>query len=624
MRRRSILLPLLVMLAALAVPTALPGCRSVPVIEPELSDETFETVPQRGTSALWERQWELAVAEGATRVGLLDHGDEALALRINLIRSARESIRIQTFIWAQSESGRLILWELARAVRQRGVRVQVLADHLLSSKNVDAVAALSRFDPLLEGRVYGPVAGRLYPGSLGVLTAGLADFDALNYRMHNKLMIVDDRIAITGGRNVANEYFDRAIGMNFKDRDVLVIGPAVEAASRSFQEYWDSPRTVDVGELTDVAECAAQGRAAPLGTRGDFRLNRLFPTMSERADDPAYVRRTFIEPLHSVDRVEWIADHPLKYDDATPGAPSVTVERLTTFVRGAERSVLIQSPYLVLQKAGIEMLRELRSEKPDLRITVSTNSLAATDAWPSYAASYQQKRIYLQDLGMRIWEFRPIPQDIHRMMAYQPLLDRMATPAEARALRGCDFDIDPRLEPYPVVAADGAVVPSDRRVNEHTKEPPYLCLHAKSIVFDDRLAFIGSYNISPRSANFNTEVGLLVDDAQFAAALRRSIERDMALRNSYLVAEREYFMPLDEISEAFHKVSEALPIDLWPLRHAGSFEVREGMQPVPAGDPRFHEHWKDVGSFPLVKPLSPKQVNVRLFKIFGPLLFPFL
>ncbi|MHC5114307.1 MAG: phospholipase D-like domain-containing protein [Planctomycetota bacterium] len=585
---------------------ALAGCRTTPpVIEPETSRASFATEVRPGTPALWDEVHAASVADGRARCGILDHGDEALALRVNLIRGARESIRIQAFIWKRSESARLLAWELLRAARQRGVRVQILVDQYYSTIEDTAVEWLAAMDPNVEIRVWNPVANLMHASGSDVVLAAISDLEAINHRMHNKLMVVDERIAITGGRNIANEYFDRVIGLNFLDRDVVWTGPGVTDAARSFDEYWDSPRVVPITDLCDIPSLREDPEEFPTD-RAAFRLNHLFDELDAEADDPAWVRRTFVDGLRTVEHVEWVADDPDKGRATTPkNELSRTTAALVALIDDGRESILMQSPYLVLGNGAIRLFREFHAERPEVTIVVSTNSLAATDAWPVYGGSHRQKRVLIQDLGFRIHELRPIPRDIAEMMTYAPLLERKATPAEAADLR---------IQPFTV---------RDRaRFNEHTGTAPFLSLHSKSLVVDGRVSFVGSFNLEPRSVTFNTEGGLIIHDEAFAAELAATIRRDLDPANAWLVGPRANPAPLAAVSDPFHRLFEGFVVDPWPVRYATCFELREGAEPVPLGDENFYRCWRDVGSFPTAN--LDKTVRAELFKTFGLVLHPYL
>ena len=165
------------------------------------------------------------------KVALLDIGEEALLLRIHLIRSARHSIAMQTIIWVNDETGRLLMYEMIQAAK-RGVQVQLLVDHFVSDKHPEVAAFLATVHPNLKIKLYNPIVGqfsdhRIAPSTLDQLTRLLSDFNKVNQRMHNKIFIVDNQIAVTGGRNNQNAYYDQARGMNYRDRDILVTGPVV-------------------------------------------------------------------------------------------------------------------------------------------------------------------------------------------------------------------------------------------------------------------------------------------------------------------------------------------------------------------------------------------------------------
>ena len=149
-------------------------------------------------------------------------------------------------------------------------------------------------------------------------------------------------------------------------------------------------------------------------------------------------------------------------------------------------------------------------------------------------------------------------------------------------------------------------------------------LHAKSIVVDDRIGVVGSHNFDPRSDNLNTESMVVVHDLQFAAALRASIERDMVPANAWTIARQEKPPVFSGLNYSLGKISEKLPIfDIWPFPYASSFELREGCNPLPPGDPRFYACYEDVGAFPEVD-LPLKTVYTRILTAFGAGLVPIL
>ena len=230
--------------------------------------------------------------------------------------------------------------------------------------------------------------------------------------------------------------------------------------------------------------------------------------------------------------------------------------------------------------------------------------LAATDAFPVYAMSHKYKRLYLRELGFRIFEYKPYPTDAPINVAATGVL------GEERAAHLPMFGSGSS-------GSSSGPVPLKRagiRVG----------LHAKSLVVDDRIGVVGSHNFDPRSDNLNTESMVVVHDLQFAAALRASIERDMVPANAWTIARQEKPPVFSGLNYSLGKISEKLPIfDIWPFPYASSFELREGCNPLPPEDPRFYACYEDVGAFPEVD-LPLKTVYTRILTAFGAGLVPIL
>ena len=192
----------------------------------------------------------LALTENRHFVRVLDIGDQALMARVHLARVAQRTIDIQTFIWEDDACGRLMMMELVAAAR-RGVRVRILLDQMAQNLDPQTVADLSIASPNIHIRFYNPHIKKVDPNKIFLLK-GVLDIKRLNQRMHNKIMVVDDRFGITGGRNYQDDYFDRGTERNFKDRDVLVVGPVARDMTDSFQDFWVSELSVDSADMVDV------------------------------------------------------------------------------------------------------------------------------------------------------------------------------------------------------------------------------------------------------------------------------------------------------------------------------------------------------------------------------------
>ena len=601
------------------------SCKRHSIITYEAFSEfqTNESEKQDGTSRTWQKIHTETKADGQPRAILLDHGEDSLTLRINLIRSAQESISIQTFSWDFDEVGKFILWELIQANQKRGVRVRLLIDHMFNKHQPEMIAFLSTLSSNFEIRYFNPTAQMLSPSFLEKISDLAIDFHDHNARLHNKLMFVDDKYAITGGRNINNHYFDQVIGLNYKDRDVLLVLPNSDELSKCLHSYWNSKQSIPAYELKDVNEILINKSYSKSLDQNRFFEYSIFQKISTDANDVINIRRKFIEPMIKVDRVEWICDSPDKVEHA-PSSYSTVNQKLLSLMKSANDEILIQSPYMVLSDETQNVFRNLKNDSEDLEIRISTNSLAATDNWMTYAANYKEKRIYLEDLNLEIWEFKPIPEDISEMMNYEQLLNRAPFKREL-TFRGVNkFKINKSL---PSLSGEkkGFLNKRKERMNPFLKTAPYLSLHAKSFVIDQQTSFVGSYNLDPRSEIYNTELGVIIHDDVFASALKESIERDVSPQNSYLIEIKKSKPVLSTINMFLYRISEALPlIDPWPIRSHASFELKDNKKPVPPGHPNFFEHWKDVGNFPGLPLFAKKQISARIFKAAGIIFKPLL
>jgi phosphatidylserine/phosphatidylglycerophosphate/cardiolipin synthase-like enzyme len=490
------------------------------------------------------------------------------------------------------------------------VKVRILLDQLYGLPDPNLQAALVGAHANLELRLYNPTFNEAKTQTLQYAAGVLFSFRKFNQRMHTKLLLVDGVVGITGGRNIEDRYFDWGHEYNYRDRDILVAGPVAGRMGVNFQHFWDYERTRPAQTLRDVAERLIRAGRVPendLLKPGAKRSERV-RAMAARAEDGAAVFAQ-LQPLTlEVGRVDFLADLPEKHEgiDIPPGEDASLAMR--DLVSATQRELVLQTPYLVLSRPARNLFRELHARDDSPEIIVSTNSLAATDAFPVYAMSHKYKRLYLRELGFRIFEYKPYPED-------SPI-DLAAT----GALPGPASTTHPTSQPLFGSGSAGSAsgpVPLKRagvRVG----------LHAKSMVIDDRIGVVGSHNFDPRSDNFNTESLVVVHDPQFAAALNASIRRDMAPVNSWRVARQEKPPVLSGLNYSLGKLSEKLPLfDIWPFPYATSFELREGCNPMPPSDPRFYECHQDVGAFPEVD-LPLKSVYTRILTAFGAGLVPIL
>jgi cardiolipin synthase C len=433
---------------------------------------------------------QIAAHAGKTGVHVLDTGAEALLARAWLVEHAQRSIEVQYFIWSSDNIGILAAEALLRAA-ERGVHVRVIVDDLLIDAPDQSLLALAR-----HPRIYNPKSSVGVPLHKRLYNA-VTDFRGINQRMHDKTLVIDGKVAITGGRNMAAEYFDFNHEYNFRDRDVLLLGPAAKAVRANFETFWRSELAVAVESLYDGLGLMQKNVHVddPLVQRvyrelhAYAKLPENFAPEVRAAIDAAPASFARLAQQMRWTDVEFISDRPGKNAmrvrlDGGGQAGSA----LARLLQGAQQRVVIQSPYLVPSQEAIALLGELRGRNVAVRI--STNSLASTDNLPAFSG-YRNQRDDLLEMGLQIFEYKPAPQ------VQRQLIQRLAATQRAA---------------------------------------PVFSLHAKTMVIDGRSVYIGTFNFDPRSQNLNTEVGVIIHDEALARAVEASIETDMAPGNSWNAA----------------------------------------------------------------------------------------
>lgn len=536
------------------------------------------------------------VVEAPHFVQILDCGHDALLTRIHLIRSAKKSIDIQTFIWSDDEVGRFLFYELLQAAK-RGVKVRIIADQMFSSISVDSFAYASSAHPNLEIALFNPNQNRLSTSTYETIASLMLEFKSTNMRMHNKVFIADEW-AITGGRNIENCYFDRSIKLNFKDRDLLVRGRTVDKMRRSFENYWSYPLVVSSKKLVDVSEILNKGGLADYDSVERMDICEIAREVDEQLSDISVISKLYTS-IKKVNKVAFIADEPHKNSSSGFEGSGKLNEALVYKISKAKSSVVIQSPYLVLTDRAVDLFQSLRDENKNIELTFSTNSLAATDSWPTYAFLYKHKKVLIDDLNVRLFEYKPFPKNITKVMPFYPKLVKNATGKEFTGESPSDVDA-----------------------------MPYLCLHAKTMVIDKQFSFIGSYNVDPRSANLNTEVGILVWDDDFAETVYESIKSDCWNGNSWVTWKKKRMIGLSHFNDLMSVLSDVVEslttVDLWPTSNASCFELKSGARRVDVNSPDFYKNYQDVGNFPMVPLTDEKAVLVQLFRSLGAVFSPLL
>lgn len=406
---------------------------------------------------------------GLSGIHALSDGRSAFAARMLMIESAQHSLDVQYYIWHDDVTGHLLLDALRRA-DARGVRVRLLLDDNGITGMDPVLAALDAL-PNTEVRLYNPFLQRRFK-ALGYLT----DFRRLNRRMHNKSLTADNAATIIGGRNIGDEYFDAADGVNFADLDLLAVGMVVADVSTMFDRYWNSssayplrglivPEAADARQLVLQKLAAHGGRTAIQKYATALRTSHLITSLASGQFTLEWVP------------VKLLADDPEKtLAHGNVHAQTLMLPRLGNAIGKAESRLDLVSPYFVPMSEGTEAFAGLA--RKDVHIRVLTNSLAATDV-SAVHAGYAKRRKALLQAGIRLFELKPD------------------------------------------VTQAGGDTPS-RGFGSSSAS-----LHAKTFAVDGRRAFVGSFNFDPRSAEFNTEMGFVVDSPGLATAIHTAFDKEL-------------------------------------------------------------------------------------------------
>lgn len=410
---------------------------------------------------------------GESGLLLLSENLDAFAARALSARHAGRSLDLMYYIWHEDLTGRLLLAE-ALAAAERGVRVRILIDDIGTSHAWDAMIALAHH-PRIEIRLFNPTRARAGGLRRGIEMA-LRAF-SVTRRMHNKAWIADGRVAILGGRNIGDEYFDAAEHTNFRDMDVLAMGPAVAQTEKIFDDYWNSGVALPIARLSPLQDPGAALRREAPGLRATASEAAARPYLERLAE-----RISLLDP--AVARPDWtavarvIADPPQKA--LGRNGENWLMHDLRPLFEAARERLEITSPYFIPGEQGTAILATLAAG--GVSVSVLTNSLAATDV-AAVHGGYARYRVPLLRAGVRLWELRPEDQERNF------------------SLRG-----------------------SSRA-----------SLHTKAFAADGHVGFIGSMNLDPRSASLNTEMGVLFDSEALVGKMGAVWRRDTAPARSYEV-----------------------------------------------------------------------------------------
>jgi cardiolipin synthase C len=423
--------------------------------------------------------------ESQTGVYSLEAGGENLFVRAWLCDHAEKTLDIQYYIFARDNSGLIACDYLLRAA-DRGVKIRLIIDDATVRLNTHEMSLLDSHERI-HIRVYNPGV------KLGSLWLRLREYtrpQRLHRRMHNKTFIVDNVAAITGGRNIADEYFDYHDKYNFTDRDVLLIGKTANEVTRSFEVFWQDQLSVDYDKLVNYKRkksYSEPGRFQPIHEYACDTAHLSDRVRTKIARYPEDFRN-----LQSAGKIAWtkqvsfVSDLPEKTRETNGSRGRACTDSMLALLKHAKKSVDIQSPYLILDDEAMAIFRDLVAR--GVRVRVLTNSLASTDNFEAFSA-YKRDRDEVLETGIEVYEFRPHP--VIRFKVMSP---------EIQESRG-----------YKTV----------------------LGMHSKSMLIDGKTVVIGSYNLDPRSAHYNTECVAIIRQEETASRLKSYIDEEFLPENAW-------------------------------------------------------------------------------------------
>ncbi len=456
--------------AIVAVLGAVIGCASVPLDTSKESSYAIEDSAETDFGRLasgWSTHH-----HGKSGFFPFVYGLDALGARLELADRAERSIDLQYFLMKDDSAGVVVASALWRAA-ERGVRVRFLLDDVFTTAPDSGLLVLNSH-PNIEVRLFNPISRRGFHA-----LNFIGHFRRANRRMHNKSFTVDNAIAIVGGRNIADEYYQLRSDAVFADFDVLAFGPVVPQVSASFDRYWNSQLAIPIEDL------AGSDQLSPGISEFEARDVRREEKIYREALNMELVRKlaTGQQPLFVADgRV--LADDPEKLQAAVGVENMRLAAELGQILSAAKSEVIFVTPYYVPRNDGVDFVGKIIDN--GARVVIVTNSLASTNHIPVHSAYSGYRKAVIRN-GVELYEVR--------------------ANAGKQAQGGAG--------------------------------PEQLTLHTKLIVIDRRYLFVGSLNLDPRSIEINAEMGLLIDSEELAGLVANGISDDLP-KTSYKVVQNDF------------------------------------------------------------------------------------
>ena len=479
----------------------LTGCASLPSDVQRPFSNALENNSDTRLGSVVAARARAATTLNDSGFALVGNAELAFTSRMALIKAAEKTLDLQYYaIHADDTTARL--FDALRQAADRGVRVRILLDDF-NTAGENAQILKFAFEKNVEMRLFNPLPSSRGSGLFRIVSS-LGDAARLQRRMHNKIFVADNAVAITGGRNLGDTYFGQSDGVNFVDIDVLAAGRITRDLSRSFDQYWNNPLAYPVQSLMSVQDIealkvkpvasSAASPESPVPPAVPSKDESALPhksTVTRMVVDTAGMTTTVAALPDSTDlrMLSWtwaaatmLADKPTKVAedaDTTEESNDTTVDGLLSLMAGAKTDLLVVSPYFV---PGAEMMKQFADiKRRGVRVRVLTNSLASNDAVAAHAG-YARYREALIAMGVEIYEMR----------------------SEQRG----------------TISSFGSGSGSAGRSGGASRAS----LHAKAVVVDNRLLVIGSMNLDLRSKLQNSVVAIAIRNRKLANEATALIE----------------------------------------------------------------------------------------------------
>ena len=499
----------LILLVGIAVTTA---CSSLPTGFDSIESYAFTDTAQ---TTLGKKAAQVAADDLAhSTMYLLNEGTDAFLTRMVLLSMAERSVDVQYFIWKADLVGKLLMHQMIEAA-ERGVRVRMLLDDITLDSETKAILFAMDQHQNINVRLYNP-----YSSSGFSVPVAITDVSRINRRMHNKSFTVDSQYTIVGGRNIETNYFSANVRSNYADLDVMAAGPMVAEVGVQFDIYWNNPQSVPVHVFSAYEKYKDKFQQVKKELE-DFSLSKKDAVYALDLKNTEMYQRIESGISGNTPNLLYRGEAHVIYDnpEKTLGKSEHETTYLTTLMRPhiekIKNTLELISPYFVPGDEGVEYLTEMVER--GINVRVITNSLASTDGIMAQSG-YARHRIELLKGGIEIYELKP-----------------EAKSKASRSLR-------------------------------HSAEAKS-ALHAKTYIFDRKEIYIGSFNLDPRSAKINTELGVICEIPEMAEFIAEKLFDKKVNESAYkveLIIENE---DVDGIQVPQEKVVWVETVDGKEIRH---------------------------------------------------------